>query len=162
MLKKHFFIWKSLPLYQRRVLNARRTNIRGKNYSGNKLCIGIYLNSCFLSIPYILDIYTNRHNGIDYISIPFMVLSQKSLDCAHRINQTAELKKKKRTRKDTENVEVLGMSMEMTLSITNKLVENLFHENKCFFHMFSRVWIVKNFSCSKANQLFPRVSREIN
>ena len=66
-----------------------------------------------------------------------MVLSQKSLDCAHGINQKAELKKKKGTRKDTETVEVLGMSMEMTLSITNKLAGNLFHENKCFFRMFS-------------------------
>ena len=65
-----------------------------------------------------------------------MVLSQKSLDCAHGINQKAELKKKKRTRKDTENVEALGMSMEINLSIKNKLVENSFHENKCFFHMF--------------------------
>ena len=131
-----------MPLYQRRVLNVRRTNIRGKNYSGNYLCIGNCLNSCFLSIPYILDIYTKKHkvlwniNGINYISIRFMVLSQKSLDCAHGINQKAELKKKKRTRKDTENVEALGMSMEITLSIKNKLVENLFHENKCFFHMF--------------------------
>ena len=154
MLKKKFFIWKSLPLYQRRVLNACRTNIQGKNYSGNKLWIGICLNSCFLSIPYILDIYTNRHkvlwniNGINSINIRFMVLSQKSLDCAHGINQKAELKKKKGTRKDTENVEVLGMSMEMTLSITNKLAGNLFHENKCFFRMFSWVWSVKNFSCS--------------
>ena len=68
-----------------------------------------------------------------------MVRYQKSLDYAHGINQKAELKKKKRTRKDTENVKALGMSMEMTLSITNKLVENLFHENKCFFHMFSCV-----------------------
>ena len=124
------------------MLNVRRTNIQGKNYSGNKLRIGICLNSCFLSIPYILDIYTKKHkvlwniNGINYISIPFMVLSQKSLDCAHGINQKAELKKKKRTRKDTENVEALGISMEITLSIKNKLVENLFHENKCFFHMF--------------------------
>ena len=130
---------KSLPLYQRRVLNVRGTNIRGKNYLGNKLCICICLNSCFLSNLYVLDIYTKKHevlwniNGINYISIPFMVLSQKSLDCTHGINQKAELKKKKRTRKDTENVKALGMSMEMTLSITNKLVENLFHENKCFF-----------------------------
>ena len=38
------------------------------------------------------------------------------------------MKKKKRTRKDTENVEALEMSMEMTISVTNKLVENLFHE----------------------------------
>ena len=68
-----------------------------------------------------------------------MLLSQKSLDSAHGINQKAELKKKKRIRKDTENVEALEMSMEMTFSITNKLVENLFHENKCFFHMFSCV-----------------------
>ena len=36
----------------------------------------------------------------------------------------AALKKKKRTTKDNENVEALGMSMEMTLSIINKLVEN--------------------------------------
>ena len=62
-----------------------------------------------------------------------MVLSQKSLDCAHGINQKAELKKKKRTRKDTENVEALGMSMEMTLSVTNKLVETLFHEKSASF-----------------------------
>ena len=27
------------------------------------------------------------------------------------------------------------MNMEMTLSITNKLVGNMFHENKCFFYM---------------------------
>ena len=126
-------------------MNVRRTKIRGKNYSVNKLCIGIWLNSCFVSIPYILEIYTKKHkvlwniNGINYISIPFMVLSQKSLDCAHGINQKAELKKKKRTRKDTENVEALGMSMEITLSIKNKLVENSFHENKCFFHMFKCV-----------------------
>ena len=144
-------MWKSLPLYQRRVLNVRGTNIRGKNYLGNKLCIGICFNSCFLSNLYVLGIYTKKHkvlwniNGIKYVSIPFMVLSQKSLDCAHGINQKAELKKKKRTRKDTENVKALGMSMEMTLSITNKLVENLFHKNKCFFHMFSCVWSVKNF-----------------
>ena len=87
------------------MLNVRRTNIQGKNYSGNKLRIGICLNSCFLSIPYILDIYTKKHkvlwniNGINYISIPFMVLSQKSLDCAHGINQKAELKKKKEQEK---------------------------------------------------------------
>ena len=62
-----------------------------------------------------------------------MVRYQKSLDCAHGINQKAELKKKKRTRKDTENVEALGMSMEMTLSITNKLVETLFHEKSASF-----------------------------
>ena len=60
---------------------------------------------------------------MNYISIPFMFLSQKSLECAHGINQKAELQKKKSTRKDTENIEALGMSMEMTLSITNKLVE---------------------------------------
>ena len=76
---------------------------------------------------------------MNYISIPFMLLSQKSLECAHRINQKAELKKKKSTRKDTKNIEALGMSIEMTLSITNKLVENLFHESKCFFHMFNCV-----------------------
>ena len=147
---KNIFIWKSLPLYQR-VLNVRRTNIRGKKYLGNKLCIGICLNSCFLSIPHILDICAKKHkilwniNGINYVSIPFMVLSLKSVGCARGINRQAELKKKKRTRKDTENVEALGTSMKMTISITNKLVENLFHENKCFFHMFSCVWSVTNF-----------------
>ena len=36
-----------------------------------------------------------------------MVLSQKNLDCAHGIDQKAKLKKKKRTRKDTENVRCL-------------------------------------------------------
>ena len=30
-----------------------------------------------------------------------------------------------------------GMNMEMILPITDKLVENLFHENKCFFYMSS-------------------------
>ena len=45
----------------------------------------------------------------------------------------AELKKKKKTRKDTKNVEALGMSMEMTLSITNKLVETLFHKKSATF-----------------------------
>ena len=68
-----------------------------------------------------------------------MVLFQKRLNSAHGINHKAKLKKKKRTRKDTENVEALEISMEMTFSITNKLVEILFHENKCFFHMFSCV-----------------------
>ena len=52
-----------------------------------------------------------------------MVRYQKSLDCARGIYQKAKLKKKKKTRKDTENVEALGMSMEMTLSITNKLLK---------------------------------------
>ena len=33
--------------------------------------------------------------------------------------------------------EALGTSMETTLLVTNKLAENLFHENKCFFYMFS-------------------------
>ena len=68
-----------------------------------------------------------------------MVLSLKSVGCARGINRQAELKKKKRTRKDTENVEALGTSMKMTISITNKLVENLLHENKCFFDIFSCV-----------------------
>ena len=94
-------------------LNVHMTNIRGKNYSGNKLCNGICLNPCFLSIQYILDIYTKKHkvlwniNGINYIGIPFMVLSQRSLDSAHGIDRKAELKKKKRTKKDTENVRCL-------------------------------------------------------
>ena len=62
---------------------------------------------------YILDIYAKKHkvlwdiNGINYTGIPFMVLSQKSLDCAHGIDRKAELKKKKRTKKDTENVRCL-------------------------------------------------------
>ena len=91
-------------------LNVCMTNIRVKNYSGNKLCNRSCLNSCFLSIQNILDIYTKKYkilwniNGITYIGIPFMVLSQKSLHCAHGIDQKAELKKKKRTRKHTENV----------------------------------------------------------
>ena len=68
-----------------------------------------------------------------YSSFQLVPCFSMYVDYAHGINQKAELKKKKRTRKDTENVKALGMSMEMTLSITNKLVENLFHENKCFF-----------------------------
>ena len=72
-------------------------------------------------------------NGINYISIPFLVLYQKSLDCAHGIYQKAKLKKKKKTRKDTENVEALGMSMEMTLSITNKLLKFCFMEISASF-----------------------------
>ena len=113
------------------MLNVRRTNIQGKKYSGNKLRIGICLNSCFLSIPYILDIYTKKHkvlwniNGINYIGIPFMVFSQKRFDCAHGINRKAELKKKKRTRKATEKLEARGLIMEMILSFQS--VENLFH-----------------------------------
>ena len=84
-----------------------------KNYQGNKLCLGICLNSFFLSISHILGIYAKKHkvlwniNVIIYCGIPFMVLSQKNLDCAHGIDQKAELKKKKRTRKDTENVRCL-------------------------------------------------------
>ena len=83
----------------------------GKTYSGNKSCISICLN--LLSIPYVLDIYAKKHkvlwniNGINYIGIHFMVLSQKSLDCARGIDRKAELKKKKRTKKDTENVRCL-------------------------------------------------------
>ena len=83
---------------------------RKKNYSGNKSCVGISLNSCFLSIPYSLDIYAKKHkvlwniNGTNYIGIHLMVFSQKSLVCAHKIDQKAVLKKKKGTRKDTENV----------------------------------------------------------
>ena len=84
-----------------------------KNYSGNELCIGICLNSCFLSIPYIFDIYAKKHqvlwdiNVINNIGIPSVVLSQKSLDCAHGVGRKAEFKKKKRTRVDTETVRCL-------------------------------------------------------
>ena len=136
---------KEFAIISKKSIECLQDKYSGKKLFGNYLCIGICLNSCFLSIPYILDIYTKKHkvlwniNDINYISILFMILSQKSLDCAHGVNQKAEQKKKKRTRKDTENIEALGMTMEMTLSITNKLVENLFHENKYFFHMFSCV-----------------------
>ena len=97
-----------------------------KNYSWNKSCIGICLNSCFLSIPHILDIYAKNHkvlwdiNGINYIGIPFMVLSQKSLDCAHGIDRKAELKKKKRTKKDTENVRCLILWGSLWIYIRSK------------------------------------------
>ena len=113
MLQKHFLCERVCHYIKEEWLNVRRTNIREKNYSGSKSCIGICLNSCFLSIPYILDIYAKKHkvlwdiNGINYIGIPFMVLSQKILDCAHGIDRKAELKKKKRTKKDTENVRCL-------------------------------------------------------
>ena len=87
MLKKHFLYEKVCHYIKEEWLNVRRANIREKNYSGNKSCIGICLNSCVVSIPYILDIYDKKHmvlwniNGINYIGIPFMVLSQKTLDC---------------------------------------------------------------------------------
>ena len=84
-------------------MNARRTHIQEKNNLGNKSCIGICLNSCFLSIPSILW----NINGINYIGISFMVLSEKSLVCAHGIDLKVELKKKKRTKKDTEHVRCL-------------------------------------------------------
>ena len=113
MLKKHFLYEGVCHYIKKEWLNVRRTNIQEKNYSWNKSCINIYLNSCCLSVPYILDIYTKKLkvlwniNGINYIGIPFMVLSQKSLDCAHGIDWKAELKKKKRARKDTGNVRCL-------------------------------------------------------
>ena len=113
MLKKHFLYEGVCHYIKKEWLNVRRTNIQEKNYSWNKSCIDIYLNSCCLSVPYILDIYTKKLkvlwniNGINYIGIPFMVLSQKSLDCAHGIDWKAELKKKKRARKDTGNVRCL-------------------------------------------------------
>ena len=106
-----------------------------KNYSWNKSCIGICLNSCFLSVPYILDIYAKKHkvlwniNGINYIGIPFMALSQKSFDCAHGNDRKAELKKKNRTRKDTENVRclILWMGQFVNLySVKNSNVSILF------------------------------------
>ena len=74
-----------------------------------------------------------------YSSFQLVPCFSMYVDYAHGINQKAELKKKKRTRKDTQNVEALGMSMEMTLLITDKLVGNLFHENKCVYHTFSCV-----------------------
>ena len=74
-----------------------------------------------------------------YSSFQLVPCFSMYVDYAHGINQKAELKKKKRTRKDTQNVEALGMSMEMTLLITDKLVGSLFHENKCVYHTFSCV-----------------------
>ena len=112
--EKNIFYMKEFAIISRKSGWMFVRQIFGKKYySGNKLCNGICLNSCFLSIPYILDIYSKKHkllwniNGISYIGTPFMVLSQKSLDCAHGIDRKAELKKKKRTRKGTENLRCL-------------------------------------------------------
>ena len=58
-----------------------------------------------------------------------MVLSQKSLDCAHGIDRKVEFKKKKRTRKDTENVRclILWMGQFVNLySVKNSNVSILF------------------------------------
>ena len=105
MLKKHFLYERVCHYIKEDWLNVRRTNIWEKNYSGNKSCIGICLNSCFLSFPYILDIYAKKHkvlwniNGINYIGIPFVVLSQKRLDCTHGIYRKAELKRKREQEK---------------------------------------------------------------
>ena len=113
MLKKHFLCERVYHYVKEEWLNVRRTNIWKKNYPGSKSRIGVCLNSCILSIPYILDVYAKKHkvlwniNDINYIGIPFMVLSQKILDCAHGIDRKAELKKKKRTRKDNEKVRCL-------------------------------------------------------
>ena len=135
MLKKHFLYEGVCHYIKKEWLNVRRTNIQEKNYSWNKSCIDIYLNSCCLSVPYILDIYTKKLkvlwniNGINYIGIPFMVLSQKSLDCAHGIDRKVEFKKKKRTRKDTENVRclILWMGQFVNLySVKNSNVSILF------------------------------------
>ena len=110
MLRKHFLCERICHYIKEEWLTVRRTNIREKNYSENKSCIRICLNSYFLFIPYILDIYAKKHkvlwdiNGNNYIVIPFMFLSQKNLDCAHGIERKAELKKKKRTKKDADNV----------------------------------------------------------
>ena len=104
-----------------------------KDYSGNKLFICIYLNSCSLSIPYILDIYVKKHkvlwnlNGFNYIGIPFMDLSQKRLNCVHGIDQNAELKKKKRTRKDIANVRCLILVTIYGRRSTKKKVANIYN-----------------------------------
>ena len=133
MLKKHFLHERVCHYIKEEWLNVRRTNIRGKKYSGNKSCIGICLNSFFLSIPYILDIYARKHkglwniNGINYIGIPFIVHSQKSLDFAHGIDRKAELKKKKRTRKDTENVKCLILWDSLWIYIRPKIRMSRFH-----------------------------------
>ena len=127
MLKKHFLYEGVCHYIKKEWLNVRRTNIQEKNYSWNKSCIDIYLNSCCLSVPYILDIYTKKLkvlwniNGINYIGIPFMVLSQKSLDCAHGIDWKAELKKKKRARKDTGNVRCLILWDILWIYIRSKI-----------------------------------------
>ena len=113
MLKKHFLYERVYHYVKEEWLHVRRTNIWKKNYPRSKSCIGVCLNSCILSIPYISDVYAKKHkvlwniNDINYIGIPFMVLSQKILDCAHGIDRKAELKKKKRTRKDNEKVRCL-------------------------------------------------------
>ena len=87
----------------------------------------ICLNSCCHSVPYILDIYTKKYkvlrniNDINYIGIPFIALSQKSLDCAHGIHRKAELKKKRRTWKDTENVRCLILWDSLWIYIRSKI-----------------------------------------
>ena len=94
------------------------TNIRGKNYSGNKLCNCICLNSYFLSIQYILDIYTKKHkilwniNGINYIGIPFMVLSQKKFGLCSRDRLKSRVEKaKKKRKKINRNKQNLGSEL---------------------------------------------------
>ena len=50
-----------------------------------------------------------------------MVLSQKRLDCTDGIYRKVELKKKKRTRKDTENVRCLILWEGLCIYIRSKI-----------------------------------------
>ena len=110
--------------------------IFGKKLFGKQIMHLHLLNSCFLSFPYSLDIYTKKHkalwyiNDINYIGIPFMVLSQKSLDSANEIDRKAVLKKKG-TRKDTENVRCLILWDSLWIYIRSKIPrarsENFLH-----------------------------------
>ena len=50
-------------------------------------------------------------NGIKYCGVPFMVLSQKTLDCSHGIDRKEEVKKKFKLSKSNKNVSLIRFSI---------------------------------------------------
>ena len=96
---------KEFAIISKKSIECLLDKYSGKKLFGNYLCIGICLNSCFLSIPYILDIYTKKHkvlwntNVIDYVSMLFMVFCQKSLDYAHWTIKKSRVEKEKENNK---------------------------------------------------------------
>ena len=70
-----------------------------------------------------------------------MVLSHKSLDCAHVIDRKVVLKKKKRTRKDTENVRWLILWDSLWIYIRSKILMSRFRSQdflSCWVMIYDR------------------------
>ena len=92
---------KEFAITSKKSVECSQDKYSGKKIFGKQIMHRHLLEFIFSLYSVYLDIYNKKHkvlwniNGINYISIPFVVLSQKSLDCAHGINQKAELKMKK-------------------------------------------------------------------